>query len=181
MHLPESFPLAPALPNLDPELWFAVQTRARNEKAVARRLREMGVTTFLPLVRETRRWSDRRKTVELPLFSCYVFVKFPPNDQHRFRLLMVDGVQRFVGSGGHGIPIPAQEIEAVRRLVTEHASYSCCPFIKIGQRVRVRGGALDGMEGILVSRSGEDTLVISVDAIQRSIGVRIQGYDVERV
>jgi transcription antitermination factor NusG len=59
----------------DIEHWYAVNTRARHERVVAHRLRELGVTNFLPLVTEVHRWSDRRKSVELPLFGCYVFVK----------------------------------------------------------------------------------------------------------
>ena len=164
----------------DAEQWFAVQTRARHEKVVAQRLGDKGITIFLPLVKEVHGWSDRRKTVELPLFSCYVFARLLPRHNERLRVLLVDGVLRFVGSG-QGIPIPEQQIDAVRRLVNEQLTYSCYPFLKIGQRVRIRSGALSGVEGILISRSGDRTLVISVDAIQRSLAVRIEGYDIEPV
>jgi hypothetical protein len=64
-------------------------------------------------------------------------------------------------------------------LIDGSVPLSAHPFLKIGQRVRIRGGALDGVEGILVSRNGNDTLVISVDAIQRSLAVSVQGYEVE--
>jgi transcription antitermination factor NusG len=158
-----------------------VQTRARHEKVIAQRLRDKGVTTFLPLVREVHGWSDRRKTVELPLFGCYVFARILPRNEDRLRVLVVDGVLRFVGPGGLGIPIPEEQIEAVRRLVEEQLPFCSHPFLKIGQRVRIRSGALDGVEGILVARSGERTLVVSIDAVQRSLAVRIEGYDVEPV
>ena len=160
-------------PNMTPivasgiENWYAVQTRARHERAVAQRLREQGVTTFLPLVTEVHRWSDRRKSVELPLFGCYVFVKVPPTGEDRLRVLRIDGVLKFVGTRGVGTPIAEAQIDAVRTL--------------IGQRVRVRGGALDGVEGILLSRNDDNTLVVSIDAIQRSLAVRIQGYDLEPI
>jgi transcription antitermination factor NusG len=158
-----------------------VQTRARHEKVIAQRLRDRGVTTFLPLVREVHGWSDRRKTVELPLFGCYVFARILPRNEDRLRVLVVDGVLRFVGPGGQGIPIPEEQIEAVRKLVEEELPFCSHPFLKIGQRVRIRSGALNGVEGILVARSGEKTLVVSIDAIQRSMAVRIEGYDVEPV
>jgi transcription antitermination factor NusG len=158
-----------------------VQTRARHEKVIAQQLRDKGVTTFLPLVREVHGWSDRRKTIELPLFSCYVFARVLPSNEDRLRVLVVDGVLRFVGPGGQGIPIPEEQIEAVRRLVEEELPFCSYPFLKIGQRVRIRSGALNGVEGILVARSGERTLVVSIDAIQRSMAVRIEGYDVEPV
>jgi transcription antitermination factor NusG len=163
------------------ENWYAVHTRARHERVVAQRLKDQGVTTFLPLITEVHRWSDRQKTVELPLFGCYVFVKLPPTGEERLRVLQIDGVFRFVGTRGVGTPIAEAQIDAVRTLIGQQIPWSAHPFLQIGQRVRIRGGALDGVEGILVSRDQDNTLVISIDAIQRSLSVRIQGYDVEPV
>lgn len=179
--IPESPVVLGAEVSTDVEMWFAVQTRARHEKAVAQRLREKGVTTFLPLFKTVHRWSDRQKTVELPLFSCYVFVRLVSGNEERQRVLREDGVLMFVGSCGHGSPIPDRQIDAVRRLMQEQLPYLQHPFLKIGQRVRIRSGALSGVEGILVSRIGERALVISLDTIQRSLAVRIEGYDVEPV
>jgi transcription antitermination factor NusG len=173
------------LPQLAPQIeaevenWYGLQTRPRHEKIVAQRLEERGVTTFLPLVTEVHRWSDRKKSVQMPLFSCYVFAKFVPNRSDRLRVLRVDGVFGLVGASGEGTPIPDAQIDAVRSLVETELPWSSHPFLKIGQRVRIRSGALDGMEGILVSRNGDRTLVISVEAIQRSLAVRVEGYEVE--
>jgi transcription antitermination factor NusG len=161
--------------------WYAVQTRARHEKIVEQRLLERGMTTFLPLVTEVHRWSDRKKTVQVPLFNCYMFAKLTPTNVDRLQVLRVDGVLGLVGARCEGTPIPEDQIEAVRTLVEERTPWSPHPFLKIGQRVRVRGGALDGLEGILVSRNGGRALVISVDAIQRSLAVSVEGYDVEAV
>jgi len=163
------------------ENWYAVHTRARHERVVAQRLTEQGVTTFLPLVTEVHRWSDRSKSVELPLFGCYVFVRLSPTGEERLRVLRIDGVFKFVGARGLGTPITESQIDAVRKLIGQQIPWSAHPFLQIGQRVRVRGGALDGVEGILVSRNDDNTLVVSIDAIQRSLAVRIQGYDVEPV
>jgi transcription termination/antitermination protein NusG len=161
--------------------WYGLQTRPRHEKIVTQRLEERGVTTFLPIVTEVHRWSDRKKSVQMPLFSCYVFAKFMPNREERLRVLRVEGVFGLVGDRGEGAAIPDEQIDAVRNLVDQKLPWSSHPFLKIGQRVRIRSGALDGMEGILVSRNGDRTLVISVDAIQRSLAVRVEGYDVEAV
>lgn len=161
------------------ERWYAVQTRSRHEKVVEQRLLERGVTTFLPLVTEVRRWSDRRKTVQMPLFNCYMFAKLAPTNVDRLRVLRIEGVLGLVGARCEGTPIPDDQIEAVRTVVEERLPWSPHPFLKIGQRVRVRGGALDGLEGILVSRNGNRALVISVDAIQRSLLVSVEGYNVE--
>jgi transcriptional antiterminator NusG len=161
------------------ENWYAVHTRARHERVVTQRLSEQGITTFLPLVTEVHRWSDRRKSVELPLFGCYVFVKLTATGEQRLQVLRVEGVFKFVGTRGMGTPIAESQIEAVRTLIGQQIPWSAHPFLQIGQRVRVRGGALDGVEGILLARNDDNTLVVSIDAIQRSLAVRIEGYDVE--
>src|ERR1035441_9589738 len=96
------------------ESWYGLHTRPRHEKIVAQRLQERGVTAFLPLVTEVHRWSDRKKTVQVPLFSCYVFAKFAPNRSERLRVLRVDGVFSLVGARGEGTPIPDGQIDAVR-------------------------------------------------------------------
>ncbi len=173
---PPAFAGIGAEPNA--ERWFAVHTHARHEKVVAQAVLEQGIGSFLPIVKQVRQWSDRRKLVELPLFGCYVFVKLAPKNDQRMRVLRVNGVLGFVGTHGMGIPIPDEQIETVRLLVEQELPVCSHPFLKIGQRVRIRSGALAGVEGILVSRSGERTLVISLDAIQRSLSVRVQGYDV---
>lgn len=164
-----------------PEHWYAVHTQARHEKMVEHKLRERGIETFLPLVTETHRWSDRNKKVQLPLFGSYVFARLTPSKVERLRVLTIGGVFSFVGVRGEGTPIPDTQIEAVRALVNGGLLWSTHPFLKIGQRVRIRSGALDGVEGILIDRAGDSTLVISVDAIQRSLSVRVEGYDVEPV
>ena len=161
------------------ESWYAVQTRARHEKVVVQRFRDKGLTTFLPLITEVRRWSDRKKSIELPLFSCYVFVKITDTHEDRLKVLRTDSVFDFVGVPRQGTPIPDDQIDAVRTIVEERVNFQSFPFLKIGQRVRIRSGALDGVEGILVGRNGDRTLVVSIDAIQRSLSVRIEGYDLE--
>ena len=159
--------------------WYAVHTRARHEKVVTARLRENGLETFLPLTRQRHRWSDRRKWVEVPLFSCYVFVRPASTDEERLRVLRTEGVFGILGTRGEGTPVPDQQIEAVRVLVGQQLPWRAHPFLKVGQRVKIRGGAMDGIEGILMRQNGDSTLVVSVDVIQRSLAVRIEGYDVE--
>ena len=176
--VPQTAPWVGAEPS---ERWYALHTRLQRENVVEQRLQERGIPTFLPKVTEVRNWSDRKKRIELPLFSGYLFVKLAPSKVERVRVLNVDGVFSFVGPRGEGTPIPEAQIEAVRALVDGRLPWSSHPFLNIGQRVRIRSGALQGVEGILVSRSGESTLVISVEAIQRSMAVRIEGYDVEAV
>jgi transcription antitermination factor NusG len=161
------------------ECWYALHTKARHEKIVQERLQTRGVETFLPMITETHRWSDRKKKVEVPLFSCYLFARLAPTKMDRLRILCVEGVFRFVGHGNAGLPIPDEEIEAVRTLVHSQVPYMPYPFFKVGQRVRVCSGSLQGVQGVLVSQNSDETLVISVDAIQRSLAVKVKGYELE--
>jgi transcription antitermination factor NusG len=126
-------------------------------------------------------WSDRKKKVETPLFSCYVFVRCELTAQDRNQVYRIGSVLGFVGGGGAGMAIPDDQIESVRTLLSQTAPWRSHPFVKAGQRVRIRGGALDGVEGVFVSENGDHSLVVSVDVIQRSLAVRIDGYDVEPV
>jgi transcription antitermination factor NusG len=101
------------------------------------------------------------------------------NSDVRMRVYRTNGVFRIVSMRGELIPIPDEQIEALRTVVTQQVPWTEHPFLKIGQRVRIRGGSLEGVEGVLLSRNGDRTLIISVDAIQRSLAVRVEGYDVE--
>ena len=161
--------------------WYALHTRARHERAVEHRLREEGLETFLPTLRETHRWSDRKKVVEVPLFSCYVFVRCALSADDRTKVHRIDSALGFVGTRGAGVPIPDDQIESVRTVLAQTSPCRSHPFLKVGQRVRVCGGAMDGVEGVFLSENGDNSLVISVDAIQRSLAVRIDGYDVKPV
>lgn len=160
--------------------WYAIQTRSRHEKTVATQLQARGVNTFLPLITQVHRWSDRNKTVELPLFPGYAFVRVFPSAEEQATVLRAEGVVSFVGRPGEGTPIPDAQIEDIRRLLN-NARCTSHPFLTVGQRIRVRGGCLDGIEGILVARHGNRTFVISVEPIQRSIAVSIDAYDFDPV
>lgn len=161
--------------------WYALHTRSRHEKIVAAQLERQDVTTFLPLVTQIHRWSDRKKIVEVPLFPGYTFVRVVPSPEQYVRVLRVQGVSSFVGVRGQGTPIPDKQIEDIRVLLASKAPYSISPFLKVGQKVRIRGGCLDGVEGLLTARDGDKTLLISVEPMQRSLAINIQGYDFEAI
>ncbi|PYX49866.1 MAG: hypothetical protein DMG79_07560 [Acidobacteria bacterium] len=165
----------------DPTRWYAVRTRSRHEKLVARQLESQGIQNFLPVITKISNWSDRKKEVELPLFSGYAFVRLDHASGDRVRVLQTQGVVNFVGVQGAGIPIPDQEIENINTLLSSRVSYQERPYLHVGQRVRVTGGALDGVEGILAAENSDHSLVISVGLIQRSLSVRVAGYNVEPI
>ena len=161
--------------------WYAIHTRARHEKAVTAQLHRIGVTTFLPLIRQTHRWSDRQKTIQCVLFDCYTFVCLEAYAKKHRPILETPGVIGFVGIRGVGLPIPEKEIENIRNLLANNIPCTPYPFLRTGRRVRIRGGCMDGLEGILVAKNSDQSLVVSVEMIQRALAVRIDGYDVEPV
>jgi len=164
-----------------PERWYAVQTRARHEQRISAGLRQRGVSALSPTTAQAHRWSDRTKIVEVPLFSCYVFVHLSISSAQRLEVLKTPGVFRFVTVSGAPAEIPDSQVIGIQTVLANNLPVSPCGFIHIGQKVRIRGGALDGVEGILQSHGGGQKLVISVDLIQRSIELTVEGYSVEPV
>ena len=175
----------PAIPRRsaseDSLFWFAVQTKPRHEKKVNSELREKGIRSFLPLHRERRRWSDRYQWVELPMFSRYLFVKLLPTAESRVKVLQTTGVVQFVGAAWCGTPIPDEQIESLHAIISHCVSATPHEFLRVGERVRIRGGALEGIEGILSAIRNDKSLVVSVELIQRSVAIRIDGFEIERV
>ncbi len=161
--------------------WYAIQTRSRHEKMVVRQLQDQGVSTFLPITSQLRQWSDRRKMVEFPLFPGYAFVRLIYQPEERMRVLRTEGVVGFVGSHGQGVAIPEKQIDDIQIILASKVPCESYPFLKIGQRVRIRGGSLDGTEGILVGHDGDRMLIVSIELIQRSVSIRLHGYDLEPV
>jgi transcription antitermination factor NusG len=159
--------------------WFALQTRARHEKKVASQLREKGIESFLPLSKEMHQWSDRQRLVQQPLFAGYVFVHIADAVPLRSAVLSTPGVCWFVGHRGMGQAIPDKQIQDIQTLLSSAVPFTAFPFVRVGQRVRIRGGCLDGVEGVLISKDAERTVVVSVELVRRSLAVRINGYDLE--
>jgi transcription antitermination factor NusG len=161
--------------------WFAVHTRSNFERKTVLYLHEKSIHTFLPSYSTRRKWSDRECRLDRPLFPGYVFVHIVPTPDMRVTVLRTIGITEFVGNRGVGSPIPDSEIQAIQTVLNERVAFELCPYLKIGQCVRVRGGCLDGIEGILVGVNGDQSLVISVQSIERSLMIRIKGYDIEQV
>ena len=159
--------------------WYAVHTMARHEKRIAAQFEEKSVFTFLPLLHQVHTWSDRRKVVEIPMFSCYAFVHMVQTVEERLKVLRTPGVLGFVGSERQGTPIPDEQIESLRKAISEKLPCLPHPFISVGKRVRICGGSLNGVEGILMRQGADQSLIISVELLQRSVSIRVEGYDIE--
>jgi transcription antitermination factor NusG len=165
----------------DEPAWFAIHTRPRFEKKVAAQLHEKGIETFLPLFSAKHKWNDRQQTVQEPLFPGYAFVRISPVMDTRVAVLRTIGVIHFVGHRGIGSPVPTSEIQAIKTVLEQRIPFLLCPYMNVGQHVRICGGCFDGVEGILTAINGDDSLVISVQLIQRSVAMRITGYQIEPV
>jgi transcription termination/antitermination protein NusG len=160
-------------------VWLAIQTWPRHEKKVATELERKQIEVFLPLVASERQWSDRRQIVQLPLFPTYLFVRAPETFDSRISVLRTNGVIGFVGARNVGTAIPDVEIESIRTLLTRGVAFQNHSYLKVGQRVRIRGGSLDGVEGILEAKNNNLTLIVSIQLLQRSLSIRVAGYRVE--
>jgi transcription antitermination factor NusG len=151
--------------------WFALRTKPQREKVVASALRSKGYEEFLPLYRSRRRWSDRIKEMDLPLFPGYVFCRF---DVHsRLPILVTPGVLLIVGIGKTPLAVNDSEIAALQSIVKSGLQAEPWPFLKVGQRVRIDQGSLEGVEGILTAIKKPCRLVVSVTLLQRSVAVEI--------
>jgi transcription antitermination factor NusG len=161
--------------------WYAVSTRSRQEKVAASMLADLGIRHFHPLITEVHRWSDRKKVVSRPLFPCYLFVRIARSCETQLRVLKVPGIVNFVGSAHGPTAIREEEIESVRAVLS--SGIACVPhsFLEAGDRVRIVRGVLAGIEGTFI-RSGPDSkLVISIEMIQRSMAINIDGCDIEHI
>ena len=152
--------------------WFALQVKANAEWSVAEALRAKGYEEFLPAYRTRRRWSDRWKEIELPLFAGYVFCRF---DAHkRLPVLVTPGVVSVVGFGKVPHPVEDREIEDLKAVISAGLNAQPWPYLKIGERVRIQDGPLGGVEGILLDIKPNRRLVLSVDLLQRSVAVEVE-------
>jgi transcription antitermination factor NusG len=152
--------------------WFALRVKSRSEKLVSTMIRNKGVEEFHPCYESRRRWSDRVKSMELPLFPGYVFCRLDP--QKRLPLLTIPGVLHFVGIGRTPIPIDEHEMAAIQAAVRSGLTTESWPYIEVGQKVRLEDGPLAGLEGICVGHSKQQQLVISLTLLRRSIAVNVE-------
>jgi transcription antitermination factor NusG len=167
------------LPTSHQVRWYAAYVCSRHEKQVVSQLQERRISCFLPVYRSLRRWKDRRKELELVLFPGYVFVHLDLRD--RLRVLQLPSVVRFVSFNGHPAPLPDTEIEILSKGLASGIRAEPHPYLKIGNRVRVRSGPLAGAEGILVRRKDKFRVVLSIDLIMRSVAVEVDEADIEAI
>jgi transcription antitermination factor NusG len=151
--------------------WFALHVRTRHESGVSNSLHGQGYESFLPLYKCRKRWSDRVKEVETPLFPGYLFCRFDPQD--RLPIMKTPGVMQIVGVNRVPVPVDEVEINAIQILVASGIPNQPWPFLQVGEKVRIESGSLRGLEGILMDFKGTQRLVLSITLLQRSVSVEI--------
>jgi transcription termination/antitermination protein NusG len=161
--------------NSRPERWFVVYTCANHERRVEAQFEARGVRHFLPVYNSVRRWSDRRIQLKLPLFPGYIFTRMALEE--KLRVLQVPGVVKLVGFNGQPYPLLDQEVESLRLGLSQGLRIEPHPYLKVGRRVRILRGPLQGAEGILLRRKNIHRVVLSLDLIARSAAVEVDPAD----
>jgi transcription antitermination factor NusG len=178
--MPDSAAAPAHLSGDDPQTesrWFAVWTRSRHEQVVRTQLAEKQVPVFLPTLKKWSRWKDRRKQIDVPLFPGYVFARFDP--EHRLQVLKCSGVVSIVSVNGTPAPVPDEEIESIRTLVTSTLPFDPCPTIRTGTMVEVVHGPLKGVVGRLTRKGTQSRLILAVNLIGQGVSVQVDAADVQ--
>jgi transcriptional antiterminator RfaH len=161
--------------------WFAVQTVYKHEFRALRDLTAKGFKAYLPLLRETRRWTDRTKVIEIPAFSGYLFLRHDSSLQSRSLVLNTFGVYRMLPDNHRPAAIADIEIESLRRALNSDIPCTRCELPAVGTMVRVKGGVLAGVQGQIVRISNKFRLVILVSSISQAISVEVDINEVETI
>ena len=152
--------------------WYAIYVRSRHEKKIHQLLLEKGIESSLPLIKTTRKWSDRKKKVEIPLFRGYVFVKIVVG-RDKLNILKTDGVVKFIGIKKKPSRIPDEEIHWLHMMLEEPDTVKNEKGIPGGQKVRVTCGPFKGVEGVAMRAGNQSRLVIAIETIMHAVSIEI--------
>jgi len=160
--------------------WYALHIRSQHEKTVRVELTAKGIENFVLMVPEIHQWKDRKKTVEIPVFPGYIFVRIVNRETDVLSVVRTTGAVRILG-GTDGIePIPDSEIEALRRLLDSKLPFMPHPCFNAGDRVKVKRGALRHVEGTLMRvNENQGRLVLAIEMLSRAVAVEVDLRDVE--
>lgn len=158
--------------------WYAVYTIVRHEKAAGNALVEKGLETFLPLRKVTSRWKDRWKRIQIPLFPGYLFVQIARGSQEILNVLKTRGVIRILGAGEDPMPVPGEQIDALKVLMESSLAYDPVEEYQQGKEACVFNGPLKGINGTIMEKRGAFRLIISVAMIHRAVAVEVDLRDI---
>ncbi len=157
---------------LSDKRWFAVYTLPRAEKKVSERLSKVGIEHYLPLLKTLKKWSDRKKWVEEPLFKSYLFVKI--SEAEYYKVLNTIGIVRYITFTGKAVPVPENDIEIIKKLLVEYPDdLEAVENLEAGTPIEIIAGPMMGVQGSLVDYRGEKRASIRVEYINQSILISI--------
>ncbi|MBN2417082.1 UpxY family transcription antiterminator [bacterium] len=159
--------------------WYALYTKPRHEKKVDLQLREKGLTSYLPLRTVQKRWSDRKKWVDEPLFRSYVFVR--ADSRERYDAVQSYGALRVVGFKGVPIVVPDEEIDRIRRILREVENVEPADYFTAGDPVEIVQGPLSGMRGVLEEVRNDHRLVVRIESVRQALKFSVLLQDVKRL
>lgn len=160
--------------------WYAVYTRPRFEKQVLKGLLDQGIEAYLPLIKTMRQWSDRKKMVEIPLFSSYVFVHI----DRRFydQVLQTHGVVKYISFEGKAATIPPDQIDNLRIIVDSNEKVETTWETRSkGDRVMVNAGSLKGLTGEMITDGDRKKVLVRIDSIDQNLTVEVHPSFIEKI
>lgn len=152
-------------------LWYAAYTRPHHERVVSASLHQRGYEVLYPRFLTRRRWTDRVKETELPLFPGYVFVRCDPS--HRLPVMQTPGLLHLVSDSAGPVAVPDIEVENLRQAMQAGVSLLPVPHLKVGDQVSICQGPLRGVRGILSKFRNAQWVVVSVELLARSVAVEV--------
>ncbi len=160
--------------------WYAVYVKSRHEFVVSGELQRKGIETFLPSVTKLNQWKDRKKRVEFPLFPGYLFVSIAPEPETFLNVIKTRGAVKFISlEPGCPTPVAPEEVSALKIILAGNEQVDIYPRLKQGSRVRMKSGVFRGVEGILEKKEDQHMLLVSIELLGRSVGVKVYAEDVE--
>ena len=162
--------------------WYALYVKSKHEFITQRELVKKDVETFLPVVRKLRQWKDRKKWIDFPLFSGYLFVNLEPRPESFHGVLRTVGAVNLLSlQPGHPTPVSAEEINSLKVLLESGKDHDVYPYLKEGKRIMIVRGPLRGAEGVLVQKEDQFMFLVNIEILGRSVGVRMYAGDLEAV
>jgi transcription antitermination factor NusG len=159
--------------------WHVVYTKPKSERKVATSISNMGLESYLPLQKVIRQWSDRKKSIEMPLFPNYVFVKV--DSETRVRLYSINELIRFVSIERRPVIVRENEIQTLKKVLNEGNEVSNEEYFQNGMKVRIKHGQFEGLEGVIIKKSSSTRILLRIDGLMKAYSFNIPTQLTERL
>ncbi len=161
--------------------WYVLHTKSRAEKVVNSVLLKKQMTVFLPEITVRSKRKDRKKMLDVPLFPGYLFIQTDLKPDEHLNILKTPGVVRLIGNTNGPVPVPETAVGSLRIMIHSGESIVTGPSYSIGEVVRVKSGAFEGVTGIFQTYKGEDRVIVNIDILGQSASVNVSVEDIEKI